>query len=451
MTFKDKNVLIVGMALSGASSAILLDKLGAHLILHDAKPLDALPEDTKDAVSVLQYEDYLGRDPGGILDTVDLAVVSPGVPPTLSLLSQLHERKIPVLAEIELGYQTMHGDLIAVTGTNGKTTTTALTGAIFEDAGRTTHVLGNIGLPLTARSLATRDGDAVVVETAALQLDDTVEYRPRACAVLNVTPDHLDRYGTMENYAAAKARVFRNQTADDCCVLNYDDPIVRGFSSAVPSRVLWISLEGQDLDGVFAEDGYIVSRRGGRAERILPTGEVRLPGRHNLQNALAAAALALDNGVPAELIAGTLRTFAGVEHRIETVCETDDVVYINDSKGTNPDATQKAIEAMTRPTVLILGGFDKHASFQALFEAMGDPVRHIVVLGATADKIMSAAAACGWDAIERAETFEDAVRRASKRANPGDAVLLSPACASWDMFANFEERGRRFKEIVRSF
>lgn len=450
MTFEDKTVLVAGMALSGTSSAALLRSLDARLILYDAKPREQLSEETRAVLDTLQFKDFLGVDPLPALDAADLVVVSPGLPPALPLLAEAKRRRLPVISEIELGYCAGKGDLIAVTGTNGKTTTTALTGALFTNDGRPTHVLGNIGTPLTSHALVSSDEDTLVVETAALQLDDIDTYHPAVCAVLNVTPDHLDRYGTMERYAAAKARVFENQTPEDWCVLNFDDPIVRAFAQTVPSRVLWFSLSPIDADGVFVEDGTIRCRIDREVVDIMPASEVRIPGRHNLHNAMAAAAMAAAKGVQPDVIAYTLRTFPGVEHRIETVDERNGVVYINDSKGTNPDATQKAIEAMVRPTVLILGGFDKHADFAELFDAMRDPVRHIVVLGATADKILQCAAEAGWKNIERADSFEEAVCAASTQARPGEAVLLSPACASWDMFESFEERGNRFKEIVRS-
>lgn len=450
MIFTDRTVLIAGMARSGASSARLLHELGAHLLLHDAKTIEELSEETRKEIEELPYENWMGRDAAEALGRADMVIVSPGLPPTMPLLMKARERGIPVIAEIELGYQNAKADIVAITGTNGKTTTTALTGEIFAHAGWPTLVLGNIGVPLTERVLEAEPGSVIVVETAALQLDDTIDYRPKACAVLNITPDHLDRYGTMEKYTAAKAKIFRNQAAEDWCILNWDDPIVRGLASAVPSQILWFSLEPRKEDGIYLDGDEVIRMHDGRRTSLLPASEVRIPGRHNLQNAMAAAALALCQGADPEKVAETLRAFPGVEHRIETVLEKDGVVYINDSKGTNPDATRKAIDAMTRPTVLLLGGFDKHADFTELMNTMGPPVRHIVVLGETAGKIEEAAEAAGWASRERAASFDEAVLAAKRAARPGDAVLLSPACASWDMFPNFEERGKRFKEIVRT-
>lgn len=449
MTFRDKKVLVAGMARSGASSAKLLSRLGAKLTLYDAKPRTQLPETTQAAIRDLEFEDCLGQPEADVLRGVDAVIVSPGLPPSMPLLQKARSAGIPVLAEIELGYLSASGDIAAITGTNGKTTTTALVGEIFKNAGRRTFVLGNIGTPLTERALDTSAGDMLVVETAALQLDDIASYRPSVSAILNITPDHLDRYGSMERYTSAKARIYENQTDSDWCVLNWDDAIVRSLAPSVKARILWFSLEPQTADGVYAEDGQIAALIDGRRVELMSASDVTIPGTHNLQNALAASAVALSQGVKPDVVAQTLRTFPGVEHRIETVCEKDGVLFINDSKGTNPDATLKAVAAMSRPTVLILGGFDKHADFVPFMQSISSDIKHAVVLGQTADRLMDAAAECGVETVERADTFDDAVLAAARAAQAGDAVLLSPACASWDMFDNFEERGRRFKQIVR--
>lgn len=448
MELKNRRVLICGMARSGAACARALHTLGAELLLYDSRAFADLPEETKTVIENLPYEDYLGGDAGKAAQTADLLIVSPGLPPDLPFLLQAARHRIPVLAEMELGYRLAQADFVAVTGTNGKTTTTALTGEIFRRGWPKSYTLGNIGDPVTAHALATRPGEVIVAETAALQMDATIDFHPRASAILNITPDHLDRYGTMENYTEAKARIFKNQSGDDYCVLNRDDPLTVQLAPRVACRVLWFSLEPMTDEGVWLERGKILWRHHGSVRELMPAAGVRLPGRHNLQNAMCAAALALEYGIAPETVRRTLEEFAGVEHRIETVCEKDGVLYINDSKGTNPDATIKAVEAMTRPTVLILGGFDKHAEFGDLMQRLG-PVRSIVVLGETAPKILRAAREAGFQNIRAVRDMAQAVKEAAAAADAGDAVLLSPACASWDMYKDFEERGRHFKKLVR--
>ncbi|MBD5560902.1 MAG: UDP-N-acetylmuramoyl-L-alanine--D-glutamate ligase [Clostridia bacterium] len=444
-------VLICGMARSGVAAAQTLSRLGAELLLHDRRTPAELPQSTQEALHALRYADYLGRSPEEALDGADVLVVSPGLPLSLPYLEQARRRRLPIVGEIELGYQLSAADFIAITGTNGKTTTTALTGEIFKAGGENTYVLGNIGDPLSAHALETEIGDVVVLETAALQLDTIDRFHPFGSAVLNVTPDHLDRYGTMENYTAAKRRILENQGGLDYTLINGEDPVSRQLADYARMRIGLhtglVTLGPGERDGMSIADGWIVWRRGGDAQRVMRAADVCLPGRHNLQNALFAAGLALEYGIPASRVAEVLATFAGVEHRLETVATRNGVIYINDSKGTNPDATIKAVEAVTQPTVLILGGFDKHADFAELFASFRT-VRQILVLGETKEKILEAAAAAGFSAVQPVADLEEAVREAARIAEPGDAVLLSPACASWDMYASFEERGRHFKSLV---
>lgn len=450
--WKESSVLVCGMALSGTAAAEALSQLGARLFLHDRRAQSNLPEATRETLGTLRYTDFLGKDPSAALGDVNAVVVSPGLPTDLPYLVEARRRGIPVIGELELGYQLAAGDFIAITGTNGKTTTTALTGEIFRAAGENTYVLGNIGDALCAHALETKRGDVIVAETAALQLDTIEYYRPFGSAVLNITPDHLDRYGTMERYKAAKKRVLENQGSGDYTLINADDPISRSLAEEARMRIglhtALVSLSPIAGEGMFVDaDGFIVWRHGRNAQQIMPAAQLRLRGAHNLQNALFAAGLALEYGLLPETVAEVLRTFPGVEHRLETVTVRDGVTYINDSKGTNPDATMKAVAAVSMPTVLILGGFDKHADFSELMSALGT-VREIVVLGQTREKILEAARKAGFDAVHPVADLEEAVRVAAGLAVSGDAVLLSPACASWDMYANFEERGRHFKDLV---
>jgi len=450
MDYNGKKVMIVGMAKSGfASARLLLDK-GAQVVLYDAKTADKFPEGTFDALAG-RAELALGVDPKPVAKVADALILSPGVPTNLDFITQAQRDGKKVIGEIELGFLFSQAEFVAITGTNGKTTTTALTGEVFKNAGFNTFVLGNIGVPIAAEADKTKKGDIVVAETAALQLETIETFRPHACAVLNITEDHLNRYGTMENYIAAKERIFENQTEDDFCALNYDNDTTRKMAGKQRSKIIWFSRQVTLESGVFIEEGKIVSAEEDGIHEICRTDEVKIPGAHNLENALAATALARCYKIAESVIRHTLMTFPGVEHRIEFVRELDGVRYINDSKGTNPDATEKAAAAMTRPTVLIMGGFDKHNSFESLIAGFGEQIRAIVAIGDTQQKVLDDARKAGYKNIQTAGSFEEAVRKCRELAKSGWNVLLSPACASYDMFSDFEQRGRVFKSIVNSF
>jgi len=445
-----KTALIVGMARSGIASARLLHSQGWHLILNDKRgEVPGLAE----ALCGIPYRSALGEDPATLLYGLDLMVLSPGVSMYQPFVQAAKDSDVEVIGEIELGWRYARGDFLCITGTNGKTTCTTLLGEICKRAGRSTFVLGNIGTPITQFALETKPGDLIVAETAALQLEGNVYFHARAAAVCNITEDHLDRFLTMENYIAAKCRIFANQTPGDFAVLNYDDPIVREMAAKTPARKLCFSRREPVEEGVFLSGEDVLYRYKDREGVLMKAAEVRIPGPHNLENAMLCAAMALTQDIPPETIRETLMSFPGVEHRIELVCERRGVRYINDSKGTNPDSTIKAIAAMDRPTVLLLGGYDKHNSFDELFAAIsGSRVKAAVALGATAEKILDAAKKAGFANIAHcAGGFEEAVDMARELAAPGDAVLLSPACASWDMFDNFEQRGEVFKRLVRAF
>jgi len=449
MDYKGKNAFIVGVAKSGLAAAKLLLTLGARVTVYDAKTEDDFPEGYFAPLDGFEYQKLLGGDPMEVVDKIDVMVLSPGVPMDLPCIRKAYELGKNVIAEIELGYELSKADFIAITGTNGKTTTTSLTGAIFKSAGYNTYILGNIGVPITQEALNTKEGDVVVAETAALQLDSIVSYQPKGSAILNITEDHIDRYGTMEKYIAAKARVFKNQEEEDYCVLNYDNEITRGLKDNVQAKTVWFSVDHEVRPGAFVRNGRIFFATEEQEFDIVSIDALQIPGRHNLENALAATALACMYGVPTEVVAEVLSTFTGVEHRLEFVREIQGVSFINDSKGTNTDATINAIRAMKDPTVLILGGYDKHADFMPLFEAFDGRIKAAVILGETAQQIARTAQLMGFKNYILATGFEDAVLKAYSLAEKGDVVLLSPACASWDMFENYEQRGRKFKEIVR--
>ena len=453
MELQRKKALVVGMAKSGISSARLLEKLGAEVFIYDSKKESDFKPTVLNEINTLHAHRILGTSDDEItaaINDFDILVLSPGVPLNKQYIKKAYELGKKVIGELELGYLYSKAQFVAITGTNGKTTTTALTGEIFKNAGFNTYVLGNIGVPVCDKALDTKEGDIIVAETAALMLDTTETFRPKTCTLLNITEDHLDRYGTMENYTHAKSLVFANQTKDDFCVLNYDNEIARMLAPKVPARLLWFSRKSEVKEGAFVRDNDVIFKMNGLEKYICNIKQIYIPGNHNLENALAAVALASAMGISAQVIRHTLMEFKGVEHRIEFVKEVDGVRYINDSKGTNPDATIKAIEAMKQPTILLLGGYDKHSEFVSLFQAMQDNIKAVVALGATAQKILEAARVCGYHNTVLATSFKDAVLKAKDLAKPGYNILLSPACASYDMFDNFEERGKIFKDIVNS-
>ncbi len=438
--------MVVGMAASGISAAKLLLNIGAEVVLYDGKPI----ENFNLGELAEKCECIFGCDPTDRIAEMDVLVLSPGVPTRLGFIQKAYELGKDVIAEIELGYQLSPADFVCISGTNGKTTTTALTGEIFKNAKKNTFVLGNIGLPICEHALDTKEGDVVVAETAALQLETTTTFRPRACALLNLTEDHMDRFGTMEYYTACKMMMYANQQECDYAIFNYDDLPTRKESEKITvPDVLYFSRK-EEVKGAFVKNGRIVFNNGNGEIDVCAADEVRIPGKHNLENALAATALAMVMGIDAETVAYTLKTFAGVEHRIEFVKTVNGIDYINDSKGTNPDSTIKAIQTMKKPTVLILGGYDKHSDFMPMFEAFTEYITGAVLLGVTAPQIKECADKYGFTNYKMVETFEEAVYTARDMCEPNGTVLLSPACASWGMFTNFEERGRVFKEIVHN-
>lgn len=444
---ENERVLIVGMARSGMAAAKLLLKLGARITINDKRPLEEF-KGSLDELRQPGVEFGLDEEPANLLKGKTLVVFSSGVPFWSEWIRTARSMGIKCINELELGYWVTEADFVAVTGTNGKTTTTTLIKEIFTDAGINSHALGNIGVPVCTHALEMKKGDIIAAEVAPFQLVSTIDFRPKVSLILNITEDHLNWFGTMENYIDGKCLIFKNQTAQDWLILNYDDPIVRPLAARAKARVLYFSRLEKLENGAYVEDGDIVIQLDGKKTKVCGADEVLIPGSHNLENALAAALAAFIMGVPAESIRYTLMRFRGVEHRIETVRTFEGVTYINDSKGTNPDATIKAIHAMKQPTVLILGGSDKKSDFVPMFKEFTPLIENIVVIGQTAEKIIQAAEQTGYKNYVRAKSFEEAVNKARELARPGMNVLLSPACASFDMFDNFEHRGSVFKKIV---
>ena len=451
MNYENKKVLVVGMARSGIAAAQLLRANGALVTINDSKTEEELGE----ALSVLeglQLERRLGCPAEGLLEGQDVLVISPGISINAPFVRKAREMGIYVTGELELASQLSRGTLVAVTGTNGKTTTVSLLGEIFRNAGRVTHVVGNIGYPFSLAAMVSRKEDVHVCEVSSFQMETADTFHPHVALLTNITEDHLNRHGTMEVYTEMKMRIFRRQTPEDWAVFNADDPALEGLEKQVRSRVLKFSRKKTVREGAFVRDGEVIIRIGGEEKTVCRTEEIRIPGPHNLENALGAVCCAAVMKVPVPVIRHSLRTFPGVEHRIESVRILDGVEYFNDSKGTNVDSTLKAVETMTRPTVLILGGYDKKVSFDALSREImekRDIIRETVLIGETAGKIEESLRAAGYQQILRADSLRDAVMTCRQIAEDGWNVLLSPACASFDMFKDYEERGRVFKRIVR--
>ncbi|MBR2738593.1 MAG: UDP-N-acetylmuramoyl-L-alanine--D-glutamate ligase [Lachnospiraceae bacterium] len=380
----------------------------------------------------------------------EACVISPGIPLNKPWVADLEEAGVPIWSEIELAWRSGAGKLAAITGTNGKTTTTALTGELFAAAFPESYTLGNIGIPYTEKAREMTEEAVTALEVSSFQLETIDEFRPDVSAILNLTPDHLDRHGDMEGYFAVKKRIAENQGPKDVCVLNYEDAYCRGFGEELQARedaprVFWFSNARELEEGIWFADDVMYARRGGLTVELVRADELKIIGDHNRENALAAAGIALNMGVPVPVICEVLRNFRAVEHRLEYVCEKNGVVYYNDSKGTNPDSTIKAMNAMTRPTLLIAGGYDKKSDFHEVLGIAKPKLKELILLGATADQIEREAREVGIENIVRVQSLEEAVRRGAADAEAGDCVLLSPACASWDMFPNFEVRGKEFK------
>ena len=449
MEVTGKKVLVFGSGISGIGAVKLLEDHGAEVILYDGNDkLDkvAMKEQLGDGVKA---EIILGEFPEKLIDTLDIAVLSPGVPTDLPVVNAMRDKKVAVIGEVELAYAFGKGDVLAITGTNGKTTTTTLLGEIMKAYKEHTYVVGNIGNPYTVAARQMEEDAVAVAEMSSFQLESIVTFRPKVSAILNFTPDHLNRHHTMEAYVNAKKNIAKNQTAEDYCILNYEDERTREFGEHIDAQVIYFSSRQKLEKGIYLDNGNMIYKN---PEEVLVCNvdELQLLGMHNYENYMAAVAMAAVYGVPMDIIRKAIRAFKGVEHRIEYVTEKNGVVYYNDSKGTNPDAAIKGIQAMNRRTVLLGGGYDKGSEFTEWINAFDGKVKKLILIGATKEKIAADAEKCGFHDYVFADTFEEAVLLAAKTAESGDAVLLSPACASWGMFPNYEVRGDEFKRTVNS-
>lgn len=454
LEWKDKAFLVVGTGISGIAACKLLAGNGAHIVLFDSnkeltrESIEKKMEGSAGAEKI-EFDLILGELSDRVIDRIDVAVLSPGVPTDLPFVITLQERKIPIWGEIELAYRFAKGRLFAITGTNGKTTTTALVGEIMKSFYPDVFVVGNIGMPYTEYASDMTEESVTVAEISSFQLETIHEFQPEISAILNITPDHLDRHHTMECYIQTKSFIAKNQTKNQICVLNYEDEHLKKIAKEIPADIFWFSSERELERGVWL-DGEQIIYRDAETIPVCTIHEMNLLGKHNYENVMAAIAITAHAGVPMENIRRVIKGFQAVEHRIEFVKEVNGVKYYNDSKGTNPDAAIKAVEAMVSPTIVIGGGYDKKSSYDEWIASFQGKVKCLVLLGQTKDAIREAAERAGFTNIILVETLEEAVKVSSGQAVPGDAVLLSPACASWGMFKNYEERGKLFKEYVKN-
>lgn len=444
-----KRILVVGMGKSGIAATQALLKLGAVVSVYDRKEEDKLDTSLIQFLRNKNATCYFGEEPDNTGD-LDMVVISPGVPLDTGFVQKAKEAGAEVIGELEIAYRVGKGKYAAITGTNGKTTTTTLVGEIFKNSGRKTFVVGNVGVAVISKALCTTEDDWLVTEVSSFQLETTRDFKPEVSALLNITPDHMDRHKTLENYARAKAMIFKNQDKNQYFVVNYDDEESMKLVKQCPAKVVPFSRKAELSFGCYVLDGDIVIRNEqGQIIDICSKDDLKIPGAHNLENALAAVAVGYFSGISPDVIAKTLREFEGVEHRLEFSGEVDGVRFVNDSKGTNPDASIKAIEAIKDGIILIAGGYDKGSEYDEFVNAFQGKVKHLLLLGKTAPKIKETAERLGFTNITMCRDMDECVRVGYKLASPGDTVLLSPACASWDMYTCFEQRGEHFKNCVR--
>lgn len=450
MVLENKKVLVVGSGISGIGAAKMLVKHGAHPIVFDENEKVTREDIEARLEGADGAEVYVKELPEEVKAGVALVVLSPGVPVDTKLCEEFREKNIPIWGEIELGFQAEKGKVIAITGTNGKTTTTTLVGEIMKSVKEEVFVVGNIGNPYTLEADKTSENSVTVGEISSFQLETVESFRPVVSAILNVTPDHLNRHHTMENYVKAKEAIAINQTKEDTCVLNYDNEYTRVFGERCPAKVVYFSSSQKLKDGIFLDGEDICIAENGTGTKVMNIHEMNLVGMCNVENVMAAIGICMNAGVPLSSILNVVRSFKAVEHRIEFVATKRGVDYYNDSKGTNPDAAIQGIKAMSKKTVLIGGGYDKQNEYDEWIESFDGKVKKLVLIGQTKEKIAECAKKHGFTDYCFAETFEEAMKICVDTAEAGEAVLLSPACASWGMFPNYEVRGQMFKDYVKA-
>lgn len=444
---RGKRVLVVGMGKSGIAAIQAMLKLGAEVTIQDSKKAEEMDGQLLSFLTGRGLRLCLGKVPED-LSSFDMLILSPGVDPELDFIQKAKEAGAEIVGELEIAYRVARGNFVAITGTNGKTTTTTLVGEIFKNARKNTYVVGNIGVAVISKALDAEEGDWLITETSSFQLQTVKYFKPAVSAILNITPDHLNRHHTMENYGLAKANVFMNQDETGYCIINAEDEMcVKLAQNAKPQVILFSSVR-ELKKGAFVKDGILVIADGEKTVELCRADELKIIGKHNVENALAAAAIAYFAGIEPEIIGTTLRNFAGVAHRIEYCGMADGVKFYNDSKGTNIDATVTALNAIGKDIILIAGGDGKGQDFSQLIESFDGRVKHMVLIGKDGPKIAEAADNAGFKDYSYGANMQECVKKAVEIAEPKDTILLSPACASWDMYDNFEQRGDHFRELV---
>ncbi|MBS4913750.1 MAG: UDP-N-acetylmuramoyl-L-alanine--D-glutamate ligase [Veillonella sp.] len=450
MEYKGKQILVLGAGRSGVGVAHVLGTAGAQVVLNDYKEIQF----TEAEQSLLQASGHVtvitGRQENDLLDGVDRIVVSPGIALTIPILEEAKRRGLEIVGEVEVAYDLSKAPILGITGTNGKTTTTTLLGQVMAATGKPVRVGGNIGQSLSEEAARISADGYLVAELSSYQLESVKDFRPIGAIMLNITPDHLQRHKTMEAYQQAKENIFKNQQPGDVTVLNIDDKAVAGMADRVPGQVLCISQQEAVTDGAYFSQNTCYAVADGRAEAIIGTDEIHIPGHHNIENILAVIALAYKLGVSRQILHDVIADFHGVEHRIERVATIQGVTFYNDSKATNTDSAIKALEAFEKPVILLAGGYDKMTDLTEFMQLVAKRTKHLVLMGAAAERFGKEAKAAGVPHITFVDSMEHAVRTGYELAESGDIVLLSPACSSFDWYHCFEERGDDFKHKVQS-
>lgn len=443
MYLENKKVLVLGLGITGLSTVKALNHLGARVIVSDSKPESELKM-FFNGIGSIPLEKYLGTE-SVPLEDIDLIIKSPGIPLDTHILKEARDRNIEIITDIELAYRiSKTNNIIGITGTNGKTTTTTLVGKILEEANYNIYLGGNIGIGILENMIKSKKEDVFIIETSSFQLENTLVFKPKISLIINIKPDHLNWHGNFDNYIKSKKKIFKNQDENDFTILNYDDEIVREMEKEINSKIIWFSVRSKLENGIFIQDEYIVIKDRDKLIKVAPLKNINLV----LENVLASIGIAWAMGVDAKIISKVLQGFKGLEHRIEFVKTVHGISFYNDSKGTNPDSTMKAIEVIRKPIILIAGGHDKGSEFDALIQTFNGKIKELVLLGETKEKIKLTAEKYGITNIHLVSNMKEAVNLAYNLGQKDDNILLSPACASWGMYNNFEERGRDFKNIV---
>lgn len=446
------NILVVGLGVSGVACIKGLYELGAKIYAFDEAPKEKLEDRIKELEGI-DVEYFFGNEEIEKIDLkkLDYAIKSPGIKYEVPIIEKLLNNNIEVLSDIEAAYRVTKAKIVSVTGTNGKTTTTTLIGEIIKDSNRPYKLTGNIGFGMFYDAVKAKESTILIAEVSSFQLSGTYEYKPHISVITNITPDHMDYHHTFEKYIEAKFKNVINMDAKDYAILNYDDEIIRGFSNNIKAKKIFFSSETILEEGIFVENNAMVYKSGNNKTFIINTKDIFIPGKHNLENAMAAAGASIALGIDISIINRVLKEFKGVEHRLEFTEEYNNVKFYNDSKGTNPDASIKAVQGINKPIILIAGGYDKQSVYDEFIKSFNNKVKALILLGQTADKIKECAEKNGFTNIYMVKNMDEAVKKSFELSAEGDNVLLSPACASWGMYPNYEVRGRDFKERVKYY